>query len=152
MRQCFLWISLLLVCLCVSAQSIAAPDGLFLFNTGEKAEYTFSLQYKQYRFTGLCIMKKNDGGIAGSIINEFGIKAFDFVYESSTKRIQILNVIGFMDKWYIKRTLKKDWKYLFAYPDVRKREKKKRTVKVEDGQIVLENRKHALVYSFNLLP
>lgn len=152
MRQFFLWISFSLVCICLSAQSIGALKGLFLFNKEEKAKYTFNLQYKQYRFTGLCIMKRDGKTIAGSVINEFGIKAFDFLYNPSNKRIRVLNVIGVMDKWYIKRTLKKDWKYLLAYPDVGRRENKKRQIRVEDGQIVFENLKRDLVYTFNLLP
>ena len=80
-----------------SEQELIPPDTLFRFENSERVEYNFSLQFKNNTFTGVCVMKLMGQEIRGSIMNEFGVKAFDFVYEllilSSTSRCTLIGTI-----------------------------------------------------------
>ena len=44
------------------------------------------------------------------MINEFGAKAFDFTYTNG--KVKVLNVVAFLDKWYIRRVLRRDLKHI----------------------------------------
>ena len=44
----------------------------------------------------------------GVIFNEFGITALEFTYHPSAKKVKLVQVIKMLDKWYIRRVLKKD--------------------------------------------
>ena len=61
--------------------------------------------------TGLCMIKKKDNEWHGTIINEMGMKAFDFIVADA--KCELLNVISMMDKWYIKKTVAEDLLFLF---------------------------------------
>ncbi|MDL2252000.1 hypothetical protein LJC12_04035 [Odoribacter sp. OttesenSCG-928-J03] len=118
----------------------------FVFNEDNRAEYALSMHFNEAEITGICIVKKQEESIVGSVINEFGIKAFDFRYDRKSKKISLLNVISFMDKWYIKKVIKSDWKYLLSYPDVKRH--KKRKITREDGILGVENTKYNVKYRF----
>lgn len=116
------------------------------FGSDGRARYSVLIQYKKVGITGVCIMKKDSSGIAGSLINEFGVKAFDFTYDTVKGHIKLLNVISFMNKWYIKKTIKADWRYLFLYP--LKQSKYKEIYFSKDGEVTLDNMKRGIKYSF----
>ncbi|MDR3118556.1 MAG: hypothetical protein LBU44_03950 [Mediterranea sp.] len=147
MRKFLVWINLLPVAIHISAQDVMPSEIPFHFDNTGKIEYNFFLQFKENGFTGICIIKQGDGEMIGSIINEFGVKAFDFVYKINSGKIRLLNVIAFMDKWYIKKIVMEDWKYLLAYPNVKKQSKKRKVVRMDDGGIVLENTRHRIRYT-----
>lgn len=151
MKRFLFWISWLLVMTQISAQEMMPTDSLFCFDDTGKIEYAFFLQFKENSFTGICIIKKDDDKLVGSIVNEFGIKVFDFIYWVSSDKISLLNVISFMDKWYIRKVIKADWKNLLAYPEVKKRSKKRNITITEDGSVVLENLKYQIRYTLTLL-
>lgn len=69
-------------------------------------EYNLRMQFRGHEITGICVINKtNDSNLVGTVINEFGMKAFDFVY--SNGKIKLINIISFLDKWYIRKVLKK---------------------------------------------
>ena len=53
-----------------------------------------------------------DGGIVGTVVNEFGVKAFDFTYAGG--KAKILNVVGPLNKWYIKKVLRGDFSFILS--------------------------------------
>ena len=74
------------------------------------------------------------GTVKGSIFNEFGITALDFTYDRRKDKVKLHSVIKMMDKWYIRRVLRRDL-----------REALKR---LEQGDSIYENRRYHINYKF----
>lgn len=119
------------------------------FDKVGKVEYSTTLKFKNNEITGISITKLQGDELIGSLVNEFGIKAFDFKYNTKSKKIKLFNVIAFMDKWYIKKALKSDLKYLFSYPKTKK--SKRRNIVVREDILLLENTKYDIKYIFTPL-
>ena len=94
--------------------------------------------------------KSSDGIIDGTIINELGIKIFDFTFRK--KKMYILNVISPLNKWYIRKVLKKDFYYILSNIEntdkINKREKKRITIQINDGEITAINHRYKINYIF----
>lgn len=148
MRKFLLWISLWLSVLSVSAQSKASNGTLFSFDNEGKAAYNLFIRFEKGSLTGVCFVKPCEGGWAGSVINEFGVKAFDFVYRAESQRVRLFHLVGFLNKWYIKRVLKRDWSYLLAYPQIEKKDKRRKITVTGNGTIVMENLRYRIGYTF----
>ncbi|MDR0395027.1 MAG: hypothetical protein LBH77_07725 [Tannerella sp.] len=80
----------------------------------EKNSYRMVLKTPDNSITGICILKKNGDEWRGTLINEMGAKAFDFIV--TDKECTLLNVISMMNKWYIKKTVAADL-YFFLNVD-----------------------------------
>lgn len=104
MRRCLLSISLaLLTCLSCLAQESA--------DSVVSREYNLLMQVRGQELTSICMMNVSaDGSVVGTVVNEMGMKAFDFTYERG--KAKVLNVVAFLDKWYIRRVLRKDLAYI----------------------------------------
>lgn len=63
---------------------------------------------KKGYISGICFLSEEGDTIKGSFFNEFGISAFDFTYLRSRQKVKLENVIKMLNKWYIKRVLRKD--------------------------------------------
>ena len=112
MRRFLLLISLLLLPAVTSVAS--SVDGyLFPFDEGETVRYTVAITFKKASFSGICVAKRMDGVIAGSMVNEFGIRAFDFKMSGDRRRVKLLNVMKPLDKCFIRKTIARDLKRLF---------------------------------------
>jgi hypothetical protein len=127
--------------------------------------YQISIQVKGNNITGMCMLKKSDEGWRGTLINEFGVKAFDFIVTPT--KCELLNTIAMMNKWYIRRTIAGDLHFLFEIdnpvvsfqPKTTRIEqdgaltvslkKKKSITRSPDNKLVLRNMKRKIVYSLN---
>ena len=125
-------------------------------------EYRLSAQIRDNEITGICILNVDaDNIIVGTIVNEFGVKVFDFSYANG--KVKIFNVIHQLDKWFIKRILRKD--FLFFLSNFRQDERtnaingnanaertileKKRSMRqTADGKIIVCNNKYKIMYTF----
>ncbi len=58
--------------------------------------------------SGVCMLKKDGDMILGSIFNEFGISALSFTYDEDRQKVKLFDVVSFMDKWYIRKVMRKD--------------------------------------------
>lgn len=96
MARFFLSISILL--LSCMAQPLMA----------QKSKYAATIEMKKGYISGICFLSEEGDTIKGSVFNEFGISAFDFTYLRSRQKVKLENVIKMLNKWYIKRVLKKD--------------------------------------------
>ena len=76
-----------------------------------KNSYRIVLKTPDNSITGLCVLKKSGDEWRGTLINEMGAKAFDFIVTDG--KCELLNVISLMDKWYIKKTVADDLLFLF---------------------------------------
>lgn len=102
---------LVLLCfLFVSFQSAIKTYGQNIFPTfdGEDVQYTCYIEMPRAYISGICVLMKEKNVIRGSLFNEFGITAFDFTYDINRHKVKLHNVIKMMDKWYIRRVLRKD--------------------------------------------
>ena len=145
MRRCLLLSSLLLM-----AVVAVAADYLLPLDEGRQ-QYGVSITARGAEITGVCIVKADAEGSRGAIVNEFGIHALDFMVSADRRKVKLLNMIAMMDRWYVRRVVKKDLRMLFnATADGE--QGSGRTVTVEpDGTVTLTNTRYKLKYSLKKL-
>lgn len=107
MRNFLLSVScLLLVCLAASAQT-AFPQ-----TEGERVKYNAVVEMPKGYLSGVCVLLREGNEVRGCFFNEFGISAIDFTYRLDKDKVKLHNVIAMLNKWYVKRVLKKDLREL----------------------------------------
>lgn len=123
--------SLFAVCLLgISLGASAQSDTLRL---------SVQLTFRKAVVTGLCLMVTSDKHeTVGSVINEFGLKAFDFVYNKQRNKLKLENVTPALDKWYIRRVLRHDMRYIVP-------------ILIEAGECEYNNTKRGIEYVFKPL-
>lgn len=94
--------------------------------------------------TGVCLIRHTDEGGAMSVINEFGIKAFDAVYTARKGKVRLLNLIPPLDRRIVRRVLAKDMAVLFR-PEGRL-PRRRRLTRAPDGSLTLTNRRFKITY------
>ena len=94
--------------------------------------------------SGICIIRMEQENGTMSVMNEFGIKAFDAVYSSKKNKVKLCHVIGPLNKWYLRRIIARDMRLLFS-PECSI--SKKRTFwRKNDGSMVLDNKRFKITY------
>lgn len=102
---------------------------------GERAKYAAYIEMPKAYVSGICVLLQEDGLIKGSLFNEFGITALDFTYNPQRDKIKLYSVMKMMDKWYIRKVLKKDLRQVM------------KTLK--EGQTEYTNQRRHIVYRFH---
>lgn len=111
--------------------------------------FNFILDMPKGYLSGIMILREAGDRTVGSIVNEFGISALDFKFDAKRNKIQLLNVVSFLDKWYIRKVLKKDLAYtLKILKDGKTADKKGYEVGVKDNIVEVLNKRYKLKYSF----
>jgi hypothetical protein len=145
----YLLVSSLLFCLvtsCATVSTVRRPGGAnlpeadarvwteALRSEDQKNSYRVTIKMKDKQLSGICLLKKVGDEWRGSLVSEFGAKAFDFTVTSRKCKLQ--NVVSSLDKWYIRKTVVSDLYCLFAvdHPEASFREK---TVRGEQGALVV---------------
>ena len=80
----------------------------FPTDEGERVKYNAYIEMSRAYISGVCILMKEGDMIKGSLFNEFGITALDFTYDPKRQKVKLHTVIKMMDKWYIRRVIRKD--------------------------------------------
>lgn len=106
-RTFSLWISLLFV----ACQGLWA-QAAFPSAEGERARYAVYIELPRSYISGVCILLHDGTDVKGSIFNEFGISAMDFAYRLQKDKVKLLSVQKMLDKWYIRKRLKRDLREL----------------------------------------
>ena len=106
-------------------------------NEGERARYSVHIDVKKAYISGICGMLFEDGKLKASVVNEFGLSAMDFEYDSQKDKVKIINIIKKLDHWYIKRVLKRDLRILLH--------------NLKQGIYKHENAKYEITYTFQPL-
>jgi len=127
-------------------------------------KYRMAMSRDKVNISGIWIVKLMEDSWRGALINEFGLKLFDF--SCNADDCQLINVVKMMDKWYIKKTIAGDIQFLLEidnpkfkpgkYAERRIRndilsisyKKEKMLLQYTTGEIIMYNRKHKLKYSF----
>ena len=104
---CFLFISLFFV---TELQAQAS----FPFSEGERIKYDAYIEMPKAYISGVCVLQREGGIIKGSLFNEFGITALDFTYNPERGKVKLHHVMKLLDKWYIRRVLRKDMAQLMT--------------------------------------
>lgn len=116
----------------------------------QSEQYGLQMQARGQQITGICLMEHGEEGLVGTVVNEFGVKAFDFTYEGG--KVKLLNIIEPLDKWYIRRVLRKDFRFIIRHLHDRGQEKvveKKRSMaRLADGNIQFVNHRYKISYIF----
>ena len=138
MKRCLIFIELLLLLLpCCAAES---------------KEYNLLMNARGQEITAICIMNvEDDSSIVGTVVTEMGIKVFDFTYANG--KTKVMNVLGPLNKWYIRMVLRKDLSFILSNIDGEKdvTHKKRSMTFTSDGDIVVRNDKYNISYTFSIM-
>lgn len=111
------------------------------------------IEARGQEMSGLAMMElQSSNTVVGTIVTDFGIKVFDFC--CSDGKAQIMNVIAPLNKWYMRRVLRKDMSFILAtvandtgISDAAKISKAKRSMEMSsNGGLTLTNHRHNIVY------
>ena len=125
-RRISLLVLLSLLCSNVSAQ---LPK-----EEGDRQRYEVEINIRNAYVSGICGMLYEDGLVKASIINEFGVSLMDFSYNPQKDKVRLHSVMSQLDKWYIKRLLRKDLREVMHILD--------------SGGTYYEDRKYKINYTF----
>ena len=101
----FMGLLLLISSLPLRAQVGQAP---LVDSIGCKQKFAATIEMKKGYLSGICILVVEDDCYRASLFNEFGISALDFTYQQNKRKIKLQHVIKMLDKWYIRKVLKRD--------------------------------------------
>jgi hypothetical protein len=111
------------------------------FDTLNVRKFKTRINFKTTEMTGILIIKKlNDNIMAGSFINEFGIKGFDFTINANHARLGY--IFTKLNKWYIRRTLETDLHFMFSKPELNA------TCSINDTSVYVATIKPSLHYVY----
>jgi len=116
MRKYLLLISILLLSL--ASLTVQAQDSLTVQqpplsdSIGCKTRYATTIELSKGYLSGITIMVREAEAYHGVLFNEFGITALEFTYQPQTKKVELIEVIAMLDKWYIRRVLKNDLQHV----------------------------------------
>ena len=125
-----------------------ATDGVL----SDTQRYTFQIETPKAFLSGVLMTKAQDDSIIGSMVNEFGVSAIDFSFSIKKDKLKLINVVSFLNKWYIKKTLDSDLKFII-HQIYHLPWKKKHHYIVEsvDDSITILNSRRKLKYVFTPL-
>lgn len=112
----FLLLSLLSISLAVGAQ-----------------RYSAYIETPRAAISGICILVTDSAETRGSLFNEFGITALEFTYSRQNEKLRLHTVLPALDKWYIRRTLRRDLRHLLHL--------------IQQGDSTYENTQHHIKYT-----
>lgn len=149
MRLFLLFLSSLITCF--TFQAIASePDDTTVETRTEASRMSFRIEMQRGYVSGILITADSGTDINGAMINEFGISALDFTYSRKSGKVKLLNVISFLNKWYIKRVLRSDLGYcihiLYGTPFSKERNYK---VTRDGDSLSIVNTKRNISYIFS---
>ena len=131
---------LTLICL-LFVSSLAAiklyAQSTFPASEGERMKYNAYIEMPRSYVSGIMILMNDNNEIKGSLFNEFGVTALDFSYLPKKNKVKLHNVVTMMDKWYIRRVLRKDLAHMM--------------VCLQKGETAYQNERHHITYKFTPL-
>jgi hypothetical protein len=91
----------------------ADAQSLLPQSAGEKARFTAVIEMPKGYMSGICVLLCDGDLIKGSMFNDFGITFMDFTFNQRKDKVKLLSVQKMMDKWYIRKILRRDLRLLF---------------------------------------
>jgi hypothetical protein len=137
---------LLLFAACVSTRDTSIAGDNPLFDKGKTSRYQLLIKVGSVKISGIMLLKYTADEWRGSLVNEFGVKAFDLIAPEGKCRLQ--NILPFLDKWYIRRTIASDLAFLLWKAGQGKPVKGKSIERLPEGAFILKNEKRHIEYLF----
>lgn len=75
---------------------------------GSRAKFSTNIEMSKGYLSGISVLVRETDVFRGVLFNEFGITALEFTYNPQKKKVKLEQVIAMLDKWYIRRVIKKD--------------------------------------------
>lgn len=119
-------------------------------DTTEYYQYNVEIVVRERLITGICAMEvAPNGGIVGTMLNEFGVKALDFEYKDG--RMKISNVFKPINKWYVRRIIRGDLQFIFDNFNIQgeKSMGKRHFKNMTDGSKRMTNDKYKISYTLS---
>lgn len=108
--QRFLLLSLLSISMAATAVSLPRES------IGEDTvRYSAYIETPRAAVSGICILVSDSTEIRGCLFNEFGITALEFTYNRRKDKVRLHTVLPALDRWYIRRTLRRDLRQLLLH-------------------------------------
>ncbi|MCM1373035.1 MAG: hypothetical protein NC113_08900 [Bacteroides sp.] len=133
------------------------PFLLFLFSllafplavVSATGRYAVTMDMGKASLTGIMLVRQDDKNIKGSMVNEFGVSAMDFVYCETRDKLKFCHIVSFMDKWYIKRVLRQDLRFCLSILYNKEYARKHYyTVEYVGDEVRIANTRHGITYTF----
>lgn len=102
---------LLFLAILLCANSLSARQ-LLPVGEGERKQFSAFIEMPRGYVSGICILLRDGQQIKGSIFNEFGISAIDFSYDEQRDKVKLYEVVKMLNRWYIKRVIRRDLREL----------------------------------------
>lgn len=118
MQRFLLLISLIFYLFSISSNIARAQESVvvnqkpLLDSLGVKEKYATTIELPNGYLSGISVIKRETLCYRGVLFNEFGITALEFTYDPYKKKIRFVQLIAMLNKWYIRRLLKKDLPYV----------------------------------------
>lgn len=109
-------------------------QSVFPSHEGELIKYTAYIEMPHAYISGVSVLLKEDNLIKGCLFNEFGITALDFTYDPNRQKVKLHSILKMMDKWYIRRVIRKDIAQLM--------------IRLQNGVTQYQNERHHIQYQF----
>lgn len=85
-----------------------AQDRFFPRKEGEKVKYAVMIELGKAYISGVGIIACQEEEVRGAVFNEFGVSVVSFSYNPRKRRVKILDAAGKLNRWYVKRVIRKD--------------------------------------------
>ena len=118
-----------------------------------RARYSFGITMPKAYLSGIMITADTDSTVCGSMVNEFGVSAIDFIYDRRKDSVKLVRVIDFLNKWYIRRVLRNDIRRcLQELHHMAPASQKGYEVTTDADTITITNTGRKISYTFSPLP
>ena len=118
-------------------ESVVVNQKPLLDSLGVKEKYATTIELPNGYLSGISVIKRETLCYRGVLFNEFGITALEFTYDAYKKKIRFVQLIAMLNKWYIRRLLKKDLPYVME--------------NLFRGISTYKNEKYHIIYQFSLM-
>ncbi|MBR5763120.1 MAG: hypothetical protein IKX93_00660 [Bacteroidaceae bacterium] len=114
MRHWVRKLAILFVAFCISVGVMAQDSRHFPQSDGERARYNVQIDFRKAYISGICMMLNEGGTVNCYVFNEFGVPAMTYTYNIATGKVKIISIIGKMNRWYIKKMIRRDLAQLMS--------------------------------------
>ncbi len=74
----------------------------------ERETYNIGIETSRWRVTGVCAVLYGRDSVSACVFNEFGLTVLDFTYFPERGKVKLDGLTPFLDKWYIRKVIRKD--------------------------------------------
>ena len=134
------------LCCCTPTASLTATRPEVLYSLEHTGRYRVHIKGRKIETTAILVVKRAGEEWRGSMVNEFGVKVFDFRIRN--KKCKLQTTLPQLNKWYIRKTLESDFACLFRAARQGELIKGKTITLHPNGSFTLHNERREIAYTF----